>query len=805
MLPHYIKVAFRNLLRNKFYSAINILGLAVGLACFVLILLFVQDEQQYDRYHSKADRIYRLVEKIEMEGQGENSSSNPFPTGPAVLNDYPHLVEHVVRFFNWQTEKMTLNIGDPEDPISIKKFNEPHIFFADSTAFQVFDFPLAKGNPEAVLKNPNSIVLSQQLATKYFGDEDPMGQQVLYEGQLPLLVTGVMDKVPAQSHFHMEALISFSTLKTIAGPNFGRSWVWNPNWTYILLKEGVAPAELEAQFPLFVEKYYPDFIKTQVTHSLQPLTAIHLTSDLDYEIRPNNKKSSIYIFMAIGIFILLIACINFMNLATARSARRAQEVGMRKVLGAKREQLIFQFLGESILMSVAALLVAMGIVRALLPIFNQLTDKTLVIDMVMSPSFVLMLAGIGLMTGVVAGLYPAFFLSSFLPAKVIKSKYGAIKGSRFLRKSLVVLQFAISLGLIIGTAVIYQQHQYMQSAELGFEKEAILIIPTKQPMIPKYEVFKEALLQHPDVLHVSHMNEIIGVHHNIHEYNYEGMEPGQWIYFPSLIVDEDFLQVMDIELIAGRNFSESHPTDDTLAVLINEAMIKELGWGSPEEVLDKRFNTIRGRERVIGVVKDFNAVSLNDPIRPFVLDIGNLPFFMKNVVVRFNPNNLQATLKHMETAWADVAPNHPFEYSFLGEQLDQLYAKESRLTNLVAYFSILAVLIACLGLFALASFTAEQRTKEIGLRKVLGASVGSIARMLATDFVKLVLISGLLAFPVAWYFMQQWLDSFAFHTAMPWWVFGVSLVTIMVISVLTVSYQAVKAGLTNPAEALQDE
>lgn len=801
MVRNYIIIALRNLQRNKLYTVINILGLAVGITCFVLIMLFVQDELSYDRFHTKADRIYRLIEKIELEGQGEESSSNPFPVGPTLKNDYPHLIDHAIRFTDLQVDKRTLKIGD-------QKFSEPDIFFADSNVFEVFDFGLIRGNPDKVLAGPNLIVISEAMAERYFPGEDPIGKQILYEGITNLEVTGILAEVPDQSHFRFQALISFPTLRQFMGQGLEKNWVWNPNWTYLLLAEGVTPAELESQFPNFIDKYYPAFIKTQITHYLQPLGDIHLKSHLDYEIEPNSSEDNIYIFLVIGIFILLIACINFMNLATARSARRAQEVGMRKVLGANRAQLVRQFLGESLVMSGFAVLVALFLLSLVLPFFNDISGKNLSQDALLQPGFLLSLILIGGVVGIISGLYPAFYLSSFMPVKVLKGKLKSQPLDRILRKGLVVMQFSISLVLIISTFFIYRQFSFMQNHDTGFTRDHIVVIPTKPGIVTKIDLFRDELLRDPHIKNATIMNEIIGVHHNVHEYNYEGMEPGKWIYFPSLIVDEHFVNTFDLEIVAGRDFSKDISTDDTLAILINETMVKNLGWGTPEEALDKQFFTPRGKERVTGVVKDFHFVSLKDKIRPFVLDItsGNArQFFTKNIAVRIDGSNIENTLNFIDGKWTELVPDHPFEYSFLESELNNLYRDEDKLADLVGYFSLLAIFIACLGLFALASFTAEQRTREIGIRKVLGASVMGIVRLMAGDFLWLILIANLIAWPVAWWFMHTWLSSFAYRTDLQIWVFAAAAVAVFGIAMLTILFQSLKAGRSNPVMALRDE
>ncbi|MEM7655574.1 MAG: ABC transporter permease [Bacteroidota bacterium] len=801
MWRNYVLISLRNLQRNKLYTTVNLLGLAIGISCFVWLVLYVQDEWEYDRHHQQADRIYRVVEKIDLEGQGEESSSNPFPTGPALLHDHPELIEEMVRFFDFQVETHTLTIEE-------EKFEEADIYFADSSVFQVFDFPLMDGDPMRALHQPNSIVLTQELASKLFPGENPMGQQVKYEGDILLQVTGVFDELPRQSHLHFQALVSFLTLEPMMGRSLTENWVWNPNWTYLLLQEGVEPAELEAQFPAFIDKYYPNFIKTQITHYLQPLTSIHLDSHLDYEMEPNSSRGSLYILLLIGGVILLIACINFMNLATARSAHRAQEVGMRKVLGAHRQQLVRQFLGESLVLTGIAVMLSIFLVRIGLPLFNRIADKELSFDLISTPIFLLALLGLGLIVGTIAGLYPAYYLSAFRPVHVLKGNLKSNRSDRWLRQSLVVVQFVISLVLIISTVVIYRQFVFLQGSDPGFAREQVIVIPTKPTMIDKIQNFKDRLQTHPGILGITVMNEIIGVHHNVHEFNYEGMDPEKWVYFPGLMVDEDFVETFGLEVIAGRDFDLSFGTEDTASILINETMVKELNWGSPEAAIGKQFRTPFGNERVVGVLKDFHIVSLKEQIRPFVLDI-TVPqirgFFTKHIAIRIQAEEIPRTLSFIGEQWDGIAPKHPFTYSFLDEELNHLYRDENRLSDLVGYFSVLAILIACLGLFALASFTAEQRSHEIGVRKVLGSSVAQVIELLARDYLKLVLIANLIAWPIAWFTLARWLEGFAYQISLSWGVFLLAALGVMALALLTVAFQSVRAALSDPADVLREE
>jgi len=802
MLKNYFKIALRNLLNNKTYSFINISGLAIGIACFMLIYLFVKDELSYDKFNSKADRIYRLTEKIELEGQGgEFSSSNPFPVMKAMLTDYPEYIEEGVRLFNFQQPTLTLEYGD-------NIFNEKHIYFADSTFFKVFDFTLKSGDKNTALANPNSIILTQELANKYFGNENPLGKTIIYESNFNLLVTGVFDGLTSQTHFNFECLISFSAINQIIGQGLQQNWVWNPNWTYFLLKEGVDPKTLEKQFPQFVQKYYPDHLKPQVSHYLQSLTDIHLKSDLDYEMQPNNDEANIYIFSAVGIMIIFIACINFMNLATARSAKRSREVGMRKVLGADRLMLIKQFLGESLFLSFFAVIAAVFLIELLIPVFNNLSGKELSFKIFSDISTLILLLGVGIFVGILSGIYPAFFLSAAEPIRVVKGSVNLQPKGVLLRKGLVVLQFTISLALIIGTFVIYQQLEYMQNANLGFDKENVVLISFRPPVANRYDTFKDELLRNENISYVTNMNEIVGEHHNTHEINYEGMEPGKWVYFPGLLVDEDFTESFDLKIIAGRDFSEDYIREDSLGIIINEAMVKELNWGNPEGVINRRFNTIFGQERIIGIVKDFNFVWLKEPIGPFFLDIAPLfvrPFFLKYAAARIKPGDVRSTISFIEKKWNELIPEYPFEFSFLDENLNKMYKEQDNLGKLVGYFSILAIFVACLGMFALASFNAEQRTKEIGVRKVLGASIASITILFTKDFLKLVLIAIIIASPVAYLILNKWLEDFAYRVSISPLVFIIAALLTLLIALFTISFQAIKAASANPIKSLRYE
>ncbi len=809
MLRNYILIAWRNLLRNRRYSLLNLLGLSTGLACFMLISLYLIDEMSYDRFHSKSDRIYRLIEKIDLDGQGEISSSNPFPVGPTIVNEHPQYVEQVVRFFDMQLEKHTLATAH-------KKKLVEEVFFVDSNVFEVFDFELVNGQKAEVLKDTGTIVLTEKLAAELFGDaQAAIGKTVRFEDKTDLRVTGLMKEVREQSHMHPRALISMLTLERIyyvPRKNLWNNWQWNPAWTYLLMREGVEPEALEAAFPDFVQAHYPTWLKNQVTHTIQSIASIHLDSHLDYEIEPNSNRSNLYLFSLIGVLILLIACINFMNLATARSTHRAREVGLRKVIGAFQGQLIRQFLGESILVSLVGAFFSLLMASLLLPFFDSVAGKDFTQADLLTPGFLSGLLGVSLLVGLISGLYPAFYLSSFQPVSVIKGRMRLRLGDRLFRKGLVLTQFIISLILVISTLTIWQQYKYMRDADLGFQKDQIVVIPTKLFMgYDKLEEYRRKMCSRPGIESTTMMNEVLGVHHNIHEYFYRQGRDTVMVFYPSLLVDRDFVETFDLRLIAGRDFSYADSDDPTRSVLVNREFIDQMGW-CPNEAIGKSFSTYRGEERIKGVLENFHFVSVRDSIQPFVLDIANTQraqyFYGRYIAVRISGRDektVRKSIAYLRSHWEQIVPNHPFDYFFLDSKIDKLYEREDQLTSLVAYFSCLALIIACLGLFALAAYTAEQRTKEIGIRKVLGATDVLIARTMAKEFVQLILLALPLGWLVSGLFMMDWLQSFAEPVTLSPLIFLLASGVVMGIALTTVMLHAFRAANANPVMALRDE
>jgi putative ABC transport system permease protein len=586
MLKNYLIFTLRNLLKHKTHALINILGLAIGIASFLIIYLYISDELSYDRYHKESANIYRLVNVYDFDGVGENSASSPFPVAFTLMNDYPAMIENIVRLFNFQAPRSFVEYEE-------NKFNEKRFFFADSTFFDIFNYEFIAGNPETALDEMNLVVITESTAKRYFGVQNPIGKSIRFETSLNLQVSGVIKDVPEQSHFKFDFIGSMSSLRAAFGGNLPQTWVWNPCWTYLLLNKNVDPKALEAEFPNFIQKYFFDAERDNVSLYLQPLTSIHLKSDLDYEISPNNDMSSIYILSVIALFLLAIAIINYMNLATATSSGRAKEIGIKKVNGAYQSQLILQFIGESILLTYFALTMSVILIELLLPAFNEFTGKSILFSDLVKWQNIIVVLGLGAFIGTISGIYPAFFLASFQPLDVLISSKTKGTKSGTARKVLVVAQFTISISLIIGTIVIRDQLNFMRNADLGFDKENIVILPiNRTPIASSYESFKKELLQSPDILSVSAMDDIFGMAHNTHEFRPEGFPDDKWQFYPAMVVQYDFIQTFGMQIVAGRDYNEANKTDPVNGILINEAMVKHMGWNEPQEAIGKKFRSL---------------------------------------------------------------------------------------------------------------------------------------------------------------------------------------------------------------------
>jgi len=810
MLINYLKVTLRNLRKQRGFTFINVFGLATGLACCLLITLYVADELSYDRYNENADRIYRINGDVKFGGSESQGAQTPDPMGPTLLKDYPQ-VENYTRLLKRGTW-LVRRAGGPAENTS-----EPNIIFADSTVFSVFTLPFVAGDAKTALKEPNTVVISESAARRHFGPANPIGQTLLFDNQQAFKVTGVMRDMPANSHFHTDF---FLTMRS-AYYNWGQ-WLEHNLHTYIVLREGVDPKAFDANFETILQKYSGpqayqflgaslDQLRkagNSIRYWLMPLTDIHLRSHQTFELEPGGDIQYVYIFSAVALFILLIACINFMNLATARSAMRAKEVGVRKALGSMRQQLVGQFMTESIVLALLATGLALLMVVVALPLFNQLAAKTLTTDVLFSPRILPVLLLLPLIVGVLAGSYPAFFLSSFRPVSVLKGgKLNAGSQSGNLRSSLVVFQFAMSVILITGTLVIYRQVHYIQTKKLGFDREQILTVTGSHSLEKEIQTFKNEVTRMPGVVSgtVSGYLPVPSERSNFPFFPEGQLDSKKAVSMQDWTIDYDYVKTLGIELVQGRDFSRQFGTDSS-AMLINESAAKLFGFRDPigkrvTAMLDLTAHSQRVYT-IIGVVKNFHYESMRENIGALAFTLGSQP---TGVSFRLNTQNSPELVRQIEAKWKSLVPGQPFSYRFLDDSFDAMYRTEQRVGTLALTFAGLTILIACLGLFGLAAFMAEQRTKEIGVRKVLGASVTNIIGLLSKDFLKLVLIAILIATPIAWYAMNRWLQDFAYRIDVPWWVFALSGTVAVLIAFLTVSFQSIKAALVNPVKSLKSE
>jgi putative ABC transport system permease protein len=814
MYKNYFKIAFRSLLKNKVYSFVNILGLAMGFACCTLIALFIKDEWGYDRYHAQADNIYRVTRDfLSKDGSVSLHLGHVAPPfAPLIKNDFPD-VKYAVRVL--ETGSL---FAIQENGRQVKAFNEEKVNFAEAEVFKVFDIPLLSGKVETSLNEPFTMLLSDRMAEKYFDKQDPIGKILRTNNQYDVRITGVFKSFPKQSHWHPDFLVSFKTLEdsTLYGKrNLETNWGNNAFATYLLVNEDFSKERTEALFPKFLDKHMGatatangnPMPSTYTYLYLQKLTDIHLHSHLDSEVEANGDIKFIYLFSAIGLFILLIACINFMNLSTARAANRAKEVGVRKVVGAVKAHLIGQFLSESIIVAFLSLILGCGIAFLTLPLLNTFTDKTMTINLFTNWTEFLLLLAFALVTGILAGVYPAFVLSAFRPAHVLKGQMSSGSANAPLRKGLVIFQFGISVVLIVATGLVFQQLNYMNSKDLGFKKDQIVNLPYYRELGDNYDAFYNELTKNTLIKNVSRSSRLPST--RLLDSNDARAQVGKSdsisatsVVIKMVMTDHHFLDTYQMPLVAGRTFSKEIGTDDTTAFVLNEASVKMIGWKSAEEAINQPFGYGNRNGKIIGVVKDFHFESLHQEIVPIVFFLN--PRFYNNLSIKLQ-GDTKPSLAHVEKVWNQFLPNRPFEYEFLDQRFGQLYESEQKQGNLFIIFSSLAIFIACLGLFGLASYSTLQRTKEIGIRKVMGASIGQIIFLFFKEFAILIGIANLVAFPIAYYTMNEWLENFAYRVGIGGSVFGLAVFISIAIALLTISLQTIKAAVANPVKSLRSE
>jgi putative ABC transport system permease protein len=804
MFRNYLKIALRNLWKSKVYSLVNITGLALGITCCTAIGLYVLDEFQYDRFHTNYDRIYRVVERQKQPGGIFNVAVTPGPLAPTLSKDFPE-IQQTTRVGRW-SGALSQNQ---------KTVEAQDMLIVDPSFFNLFDFPLVAGNAQKALVSPNDVVISETMAERLFGANwgrlGVIGKPLSFNNEQTFTLVGVARNPPVRSHIQFDVLLPYKWLEKT--DEWSQKWNSNNYHTYILLKSSRANAPINvAAFATKLSGQLKRYNgENDAVLYLQPLSDIYLKSKFDFATDWGTRNDILYvrIFLTVGLIVLLIALVNFINLATARASQRAREVGVRKTVGANRSGLIGQFLGESLLMTSLAVLVSLLLLQTLLPLFNDLSGKVLSIP-TGEPLFWLALFVLTGVVGLLSGLYPAFFLSSFRPAQVLKGTVNSlglsVKSGRTFRQSLVVGQFALAVVLVIGSVVIYRQLAFMQHRKLGFDQSQLLYVRMKGDLRNNALRLKRDVLQLPGVADASATTGALVDMINSSSIEWEGQQPNDQFLITNMNIDADFMKTTAMQLAAGRNFSWKIRSDTSStmgAFMINETAAKRMGW-TPAQAIGKRVKFWGPSGVIVGVLKDFHFRPLRDAIEPFIFRFRpDNPYF--NLLIKTTPGLVPRTIADISSLYKKYEPNSLISYGFVDQELDAQYRAEQRTGRIILYFSILAIFVSCLGLFGLVTFTAEQRTKEIGIRKVLGASVGSIVTLLSKDFIRLVLIALVIASPLAWYAMNRWLQDFAYKIGIEWWVFALAGLLAVGIALLTVSFQSVKAALMNPVKSLRSE
>jgi len=791
MLKNYLKIAWRNLMKSKVFSFINIFGLTTGITVCLMIFLFIINEFSFDNFHANGKEIYRVMRSFDASKPAAPWLSGPY--APALLNDFRGEIKQTVRIMP-DNDLITYNN---------RPFNEKNVYIADSNFFTFFSFPLIKGNPATALSDPNSIVLTESTAKRIFGSEDPIGKVIDWNKERKLTVTGIAKDVPVNSHLNFDEVVSMAPLYNLP---FFKVWINNNHFLYVQLDKQANLASIQRRLPAFMDKYLAETARMtgyKFQLGLVPLKDIYFGDDSAFDRVRHGSKKVVYVFLSIAALILLIACINFMNLSTIRAAERSKEVGLRKVMGALRKSLAGQFIGESILLAVISCVLSVGLLQLLMPLYSDLLGYNLSVPYASGSFYAFLIATI-VVVGLLAGSYPALILSRFSPIEALKGKLKMGKGGSLFRQTLVVVQFSISVFLITGTVIIARQMSYIKNQDLGYNQGQTMLIPLdNNDFFNNMNRFKKELQANSGIASVSMMSGEPGGFFDEHTFEVEGQNGRIW-KGRTEFADFEFVKTLGLKIIAGRDLSSQYPTDTTSAVLLNRMAATDLGW-TPGQAVGKWIkNTVRDslRRRVVGVVEDFNFTSLKQNIEPLVVS----PAMDRRVaVVRMKPGNLQNNIALVKRAYVGVAPAYPMEYTFLDKKFDELYRKDLRQQSILSIFSGLAIVIACLGLFGLASFTVVKRTKEIGVRKVLGSSVQNIILLLSKDLLKPVLLATLIATPIAWYVMHGWLQNFAYRTGLQWWIFVMSAGITVIIALVTVCFRAVKAATANPTKSLRSE
>jgi putative ABC transport system permease protein len=789
MFKNLLKTAFRHIVKHPGYSFLNIMGLSLGIASALFLIIYVSDEVSYDRYHDNADRIYRVSSRITEPDDQFTWNVAQIPFGPQVVQDYPE-VESFVRFIN-----MPRSLYRYED----KEFNEENFFFVDSTLFDIFTYKVIKGEVKSALLEPKKIILTEKVAIKYFGSSDAIGK-TLTSGNDAYEVTGVIDDVPFNSHFRFDAIASRNNLPKQIG-----SWGNFGVFTYLLFPENMDVKAFETKMQGMYAAYMePIFgaMNIKIEYILEPVTKIHLYSTNPGEPEPTGSITYVYIFAIVALFLLLIAAMNYMNLATARSARRAREVGLRKVVGSRRTPLIMQFLSESMAFTLISLIISIVLLVVLMPKFNLLAGKSFDMHVLYSPVVLISLAGVILVVGIFGGSYPAFFLSRFSPLTVLKGQITQGTAGSLFRKILVVIQFSVSVIMIVCTLVVFRQLNHLKTMDQGFDQKNVVSLELNRAMIRKYPALKLALLENPNIKYVSSTDTPMGEGSGKQLFNVETDQGMSQRGINFAIVDHDFIEALGIKIVEGREFREDMPSDTLSGVVVNETFVKRMGWSDPIGKRIEAGDENAYRARVIGVMQDYHQTGMYNEIESLLLGYRTL----NNIVyIKLSDDNVQQTMSYIESSWKEIFPDQPYEYTFLSERFNRQFEADEKRGLIFTMFTVLAIIIACLGLFGLVSYMVEQRTKETGIRKVFGASEGTILRLISKDFLILVAIAIIIAFPVSYYFMSNWLENYVYRSTIGVPLFLIAGLLTLVITFATISFKAYQAAVMNPAESIKTE
>ena len=804
MLRNFLKIAYRNLFKYKYYSVINIFGFAIGISVFAITYLYTLDELSYDDFHEKSDRIYRLARVYEKDSTLNLYATNPFPLAKTLLKEYPNYIKEAVRVFNFENNFHLVEYHD-------KHFNEKNFYYTDPSILNIFDFEFIEGSRKNALTGANTVIISESIKTKYFGKFSPIGKEILIDEGFPMTVTGVFKDYPNQSHIKFDIITSFSSLYYIIEEP--KTWLWSPCWTYILLNESNKSEKLESKFPEFIKKHFDNAVKDYSSIYLQAISDIHLKSNLEAEIEPNSKSLYVYILLWISGFLLFVSWLNFINLSVVGSITRIREVGIRKILGSSKRLITSQFIVEALVLSMLSVLLSLFLIEAFVPLINYFTGYEILVSRLFGEGVFLIILAIALLAGSIVGAYTGLYASSFPTFNVGRFKYKLASRKWFTGKILILIQYSISLILLIAVFINFKQLIYLKNTELGFDEKNVLIVPVINTSVSEnYEEFKSMLLKNPDIGSVSAINHIIGADQSYRRYFYKKNSAKKVQFFPEIIVRHHFIETMGIKILAGSNFKKGTTEDVESAqdeIIINETLAKTLGYQNYDDAIRKSLESFKGDEKIVGVIQDFNTRSLHQPVSPLVIRMGISNYDAtdetKYLVIKFKNRISKKTYKFVYKLWKSYASNRPLESHLLDKLLDTQYKNEDLLNFFLWVYSILIIVISSMGVWAVTSLLSIQRTKEIGIRKAIGASVPEILRLFIKDFTNLLIIANLVAWPVSWVLLNEWFKNFAHHTNIQWQVYIYASFSILILTLGIVVKHALKVANSNTIDSLRDE